>query len=441
MSEAAAADPTGAPEAPSGVVHVIGLSGGQLDSLPPEARAAVGSASVIVGGRRHLAWWRDQAPRHGHGGAGPRTVEIGADANAVGQEVARSLRAGLGPVVVLASGDPGFFGIVRALLRTVDRRALRVVPAPSSVALAFARVGLPWDDALVVSAHARPLADALAALRNAGKVAVLTSPQNPPQAIGAALLESGCACDLAVVCSALGSDDEAVVEVTLEELAAGSFDPLSVVVLVGPGGLPLTGWTAGRPGAEPPGRVLAFGLPADRFTHRAGMITKDEVRAVVLSKLALPPSGVLWDIGAGSGSIGIECALVQPGLTVLAVEAAPEDAARVQANAERHGVGVHVVTGDAPEALGGLPAPDRVFVGGGGLPVLRVALERLAPGGRIVATYAALDRAAGAADLLGNLVQVGVDAGRRLGDGSWRLEAHNPVFVAWGPDADSDASA
>jgi precorrin-6Y C5,15-methyltransferase (decarboxylating) len=185
--------------------------------------------------------------------------------------------------------------------------------------------------------------------------------------------------------------------------------------------------------------VLAFGLPADRFAHRDGMITKDEARAVVLAKLALPPSGVLWDIGAGSGSVGIECALVQPGLTVLAVEAAAEDAARVNENAQRHRVGVHVVTGSAPEVLAGLPAPDRVFVGGGGLPVLRVALERLAPGGRIVATYAALDRAAVAADLLGNLVQVGVDTGRRLPDGSWRLEAHNPVFVAWGPDADSDA--
>ena len=169
------------------------------------------------------------------------------------------------------------------------------------------------------------------------------------------------------------------------------------------------------------------------------MITKDEARAVVLAKLALPPAGVLWDIGAGSGSVGIECALVQPGLTVLAVEASAADAAQVSENARRHGVGVHVVTGTAPEVLADLPAPDRVFVGGGGLPVLRVALERLAPGGRVVATYAALDRAAGAADLLGSLVQVGVDVGRRLPDGSWRLEAHNPVFVAWGPDADSDA--
>lgn len=437
MPEPAAAVPLGGSRPAADVVHVIGLSGERLDALSGEARAAISSARVLVGGRRHLTWWRDQSSPGGDGE--PRLVEIAADADAVSQEVARSVRAGLGPVAVLASGDPGFFGIVRALLRTIDRRALHVVPAPSSVALAFARVGLPWDDAVVVSAHARPLDDALAALRTAGKVAVLTSPATPPEAIGAALMASGCSCDLAVVCSSLGGSEESVREVTLEELAGGAFDPLSVVVLLGPGGLPLTGWSASHPEPESGGRVLAFGLPADRFAHRDGMITKDEARAVVLAKLALPPSGVLWDIGAGSGSVGIECALVQPGLTVLAVEAAAEDAARVNENARRHRVGVHVVTGSAPEVLAGLPAPDRVFVGGGGLPVLRVALERLAPGGRIVATYAALDRAAVAADLLGNLVQIGVDTGRRLPDGSWRLEAHNPVFVTWGPDADSDA--
>jgi precorrin-6Y C5,15-methyltransferase (decarboxylating) len=421
------------------VVHVIGLAGEHVDQLSEDTRASIASARVLVGGRRHLAWWRDQQLGGTSGAAGPRMIEIGADADAVAREVAQALQSGRGPIAVLASGDPGFFGIVRALLRTVDRRALRIEPAPSSISLAFARLGLPWDDALVVSAHGRPLADAVAALRTAGKVAVLTSPASPPEALGAALLASGCSCDLAVVCSRLGGNEESVHEVTLEALAAGTFDPLSVVVLLGPGGLPLTGWTAAHPELQPGGRVLAFGLPAARFAHRDGMITKDETRAVVLAKLALPPAGVLWDIGAGSGSVGIECALVQPGLTVLAVEESAEDAARANTNARAHGVGLHVVTGSAPEVLADLPGPDRVFVGGGGLPVLRVALERLAPRGRIVATYAALDRAAVAADLLGNLVQVGVDTGRRLPDGSWRLEAHNPVFVAWGPDADSDA--
>ncbi len=422
------------------MVHVIGLAGEHVDQLSDGTRASIAAARVLVGGRRHLAWWRDQQLAGTAGAAGPRLIEIGADADAVAREVAQALQSGRGPIAVLASGDPGFFGIVRALLRTVDRRALRIEPAPSSISLAFARLGLPWDDALVVSAHGRPLADAVAALRTAGKVAVLTSPASPPEALGAALLASGCSCDLAVVCSRLGGNEESVQRG--DARGAGGRDLRS----------PLRR-RAARTGRTAAHRMDAPATPSHsraaacsrsdcrptRFAHRDGMITKDEMRAVVLAKLALPPAGVLWDIGAGSGSVGIECALVQPGLTVLAVEESAEDAARANANARAHGVGVHVVTGSAPEVLADLPAPDRVFVGGGGLPVLRVALERLAPRGRIVATYAALDRAAVAADLLGNLVQVGVDTGRRLPDGSWRLEAHNPVFVAWGPDADSDA--
>jgi precorrin-6B C5,15-methyltransferase / cobalt-precorrin-6B C5,C15-methyltransferase len=419
-------------------VHVIGLVGGRLEDLPAEARRALGAARVVVGGRRHLAWWKEQAPA-GNAEA-VRVLEIGADADAVSRDIARLVRGGEGPVTVLASGDPGFFGMVRALLQTIDRHDLCVIPAPSSVSLAFARCGLPWDDAAVVSAHGRPLADALDALRVCGKVAVLTSPTSPPEALGAALLAGRNHCDCVVVCSHLGEADETVQELSVQELADGRFDPLSVVVLVGPGGLPLTGWSASAPAGARRDRVLAFGLPANRFAHRDGMITKDEARAVVLSKLALPATGVLWDVGAGSGSVGVECALVQPGLTVLAIESAPEAAAQIAQNASAHGVGLHVITGHAPEALADLPAPDRVFVGGGGLPVLRVALERLAPAGRIVATYAALDRAAVAADLLGHLVQVGVDAGRRLPDGSWRLEAHNPVFIAWGPGDDLGSS-
>jgi len=123
--------------------------------------------------------------------------------------------------------DPGFFGIVRALLRGIDRHLLQVVPAPSAVSLAFARLGIPWDDALVVSAHGRALADAVGVVRTARKAAVLTSPDSPPHALGSALLEAGAAMDLVAVCSRLGSSDEQVVELSLADLAAGSFDPLS----------------------------------------------------------------------------------------------------------------------------------------------------------------------------------------------------------------------
>ena len=166
------------------------------------------------------------------------------------------------------------------------------------------------------------------------------------------------------------------------------------------------------------------------------MITKAEVRAVALGKLALPGAGVLWDVGAGSGSVAVECSRLAPGLRVFAVERRADDAERLRANAR--GTGVVVVEGEAPAALAGLPDPDRVFLGGGGLNVLESVMDRLRPGGLVVATYAALDRAAAAASRLGQLVQVAVSRGAPLGgSGALRLAAENPVFVCWGPEPDA----
>jgi precorrin-6Y C5,15-methyltransferase (decarboxylating) len=215
---------------------------------------------------------------------------------------------------------------------------------------------------------------------------------------------------------------EDVAEVDLAGLAAGTWDPLSVVVLLD-----------GDPVAAGP--VLAWGRPEQAFDHREGMVTKAEVRAVALGKLGLPPAGVLWDVGAGSGSVAVEGAALRPGLRVFAVERDADQAGRIEANALAHGVRVTVVEGEAPGALGALPSPDRAFVGGGGLDVLDAVLGRLTPGGRVVATFAALDRAAAACARLGHLVQVGVSRARPLPGGGVRLAAENPVFVAWGPEA------
>lgn len=431
----------GSGDAGGGSVTVIGVSHDDVSHAPPGAREALEAAQAVVGGRRHLELWHRWLPHR----LDVEEVEVGGDVDAVVHRVWQ-LSERRRRVCLLASGDPGFFGILRSLLRVLDRSALRVLPAPSSVSLAFARLGVPWDDAVVVSAHGRPLDHAVGAIRTAAKVAVLTSPESPPEVIGQALLDQHSAVDMVAVCSRLGSAEETVAEMSLRELAKGSFDPLSVLVVVGPGGLPITGWAHGpeatetaagaeaaagaRAGADKP---LAWGMPEQRFEHRAGMITKPEVRAIVLGKLELPGSGVLWDLGAGSGSVGIEAALLRPRLTVFAVEASPPDAARVGANSARLGAGVHVVAGRAPEVTDGLPAPDRVFVGGGGAVVLEAAMARLRPGGRVVATYAAMERAAAAGHLLGNLVQVVAQPGERLADGSWRLGGRNPVFVAWGP--------
>jgi precorrin-6Y C5,15-methyltransferase (decarboxylating) len=384
---------------------VVGLAG---DTPTPEGAAALAQADLVIGSARHL-----EAVTAGRLA---RQLTLWGDVPAILDAAA----AEPGTVCVLASGDPGFFGIVRPLAERFGSAALAVHPAPSSVALAFARLGLPWDDATIVSAHGRPLTEAAAIAATSPKAAVLVSPSSPPESLGRHLLELGAAHTQAAVCTRLGLEGERVDVTDLAGLAAGSWDPLSVVVL-----------TTGH--AVAAAKTLAWGRPAAEFVHQAGMITKAEVRAAVLANLDLPERGVLWDVGAGSGSVAVESAALAPGLTVLAIERRTEDCRRVAANAAVRGARIRVIEGTAPGCLHALPDPDRVFVGGGGLDVLDAVLVRLRAGGRVVATFAALDRAAAAADRLGSLAQIAVGRGARLPDGGWRLEAENPVFVTWGP--------
>ncbi len=396
------------------VIAVVGLDPDTTAQPPPAALEAVRTADLLVGSGRHL---QRLGPHRGDGPAlvlGTGGVDLASAMDA--------LEKAEGKVCVLASGDPGFFGVVRPLAERFGTKALSVFPAVSAVSVAFARLGIPWDDAVVASAHGRSLADALVAVSHSDKAALMVSPECPPEAVGAALIASGSTVARAFVCSRIGSPDETVTEVDLDSLASGTWDPLSVVILLNGSGV------AGAP-------VLSWGLDDDAFAHRDGMVTKAEVRAVALGKLELPETGVLWDVGAGSASVAIECARLRPRLTVLAVESDPDDAARAKRNVSEHSVAVDVVTGRVPDALAGLPDPDRAFVGGGGISALDAVIRRLRPGGRVVASFAALDRAAAAADRLGSLVQLGVSRGRSLRDGGWRLAAENPVFLAWGPPA------
>jgi precorrin-6B C5,15-methyltransferase / cobalt-precorrin-6B C5,C15-methyltransferase len=386
-------------------IAVVGVSGGE--PVGKEARASIEAATVVAGAARHL---RTLAP------LGARTLAIDGPLG----DAIEALERERGGVCVLASGDPGFFGIVRVLAERFGPDRLDVHPAPSSVSLAFARLGLPWDDAAVISAHGRPLADAARRAARHPKAAVLVAPDAPPEALGRELLAVGATHRRAVVCTRLGDPDEHVDIVTLHELAAGEFDPMSVVVLLD-----------GEEVAAAPS--LAWGRSESRFATRDGLVTKAEVRAVALGKLALPPTGVVWDVGAGSGSIAIEIAALAPGLRVLAIEHREDDVARVAANANEHGVAIEIVNGEAPAALASLPDPDRVFVGGGGAAVLDTVLTRLRAGGRVVATFAALDRALAAHERLGNLAEISVARGKPLAGGV-RLEAENPVFVVWGPE-------
>lgn len=396
-------------------VTVVGMDAAGAPAHPALA-PALAAAGLVVGAARHLA----AAPVP----PGAATVTLGPLTPAVDRLTA-AVAAGV-PAVVLASGDPGLFGIVRRL--RAAGLPLRVVPAVSSVAAAFARAGLPWDGAAVVTAHGRDLRPALNACRALPLVAVLTAPGAGAAELGAGL--AGWPRRLLVV-EHLGTDAERIREVTPAQAAAGTWaDPhvlLSVATTRPAGGMRRDN----QPAAAPAG---GWALPEDAYVHRASMITKSEVRALAVARLRPRLGRLVWDVGAGSGSVGIECALL--GAAVLAVEQDTGAGAAIRTNAAAHGVDVRLVTGRAPAALAGLPEPDAVFVGGGGTDVLAAVVARRPD--RVVLTLAALDRVAPAVGLLraaGYPVEGTQLSAARLADlpgGSIRLAATNPVVVLTG---------
>ncbi len=398
-----------------GVITVIGLDGAPLAA---EAAATLAAASLVVGARRHLA----AVPP-----VRARTIALGPLEPALD-----ALAAHRGDAVVLASGDPGFFGILRALR---DRGLeCSVLPARSSVCLAFARAGLPWDDAQVVSAHGRDPRHAVNVCRAHGKVAVLTGPGCTAADLGAAL--EGWQRRL-LIAERLGTPDEAITACAPAEAAARRWaEPNTVLVLRDepPGercGQPATASPAvAWPRASTP---AGWALPEEDFDRSGAVITKAEVRALALARLAPSPGVLVWDVGAGCGSVGIECARF--GAAVIAVEQRPRRCDLVRANSRRHHVDVRVVAGRAPAALARLPEPDAVFVGGGG-PVVAEAVAARRPS-RLVVALAAVERVAQVAAALaagGYAVGGALLQAARLsplpGD-AHRLAACNPVFLLW----------
>nr|WP_231921486.1 precorrin-6y C5,15-methyltransferase (decarboxylating) subunit CbiE [Micromonospora auratinigra] len=401
-----------APAVGGAVVTVAGVDAAGTPAHPALAGALAG-AGLVVGAARHLA--AVPVP------PGCATVTLGPVEPALCR-LADAVAAGV-PAVVLASGDPGFFGIVRRL--RAAGLPVRVLPAVSSVAAACARAGLPWEGTAVVSAHGRDLRPALNAARALPAVAVLTAPGAGAAEVGAGL--AGWDRRL-LVAERLGAPDERLTWTTPAEAATATWADPHVVLSLAPdcdGGMRADNQPAAAP-AE------GWALPESAYAHRASMITKAEVRALVVARLRPRLGRLVWDVGAGSGSVGIECALL--GAAVIAVESDPD--APVRANAARHGVDVRLVTGRAPAALAGLPDPDAVFVGGGGLDVLAAVTDRRP--GRVAVTLAALDRVAPAVRLLragGYAVEGSQLAAARLTDlpgGSLRLAATNPVFVLTG---------
>lgn len=343
-------------------VVVVGIGGDGWAGLDEARRRAVLDADVVLGGERHLAMVPAEVT--GERVPWPRPLRDG---------LTLSLdRMGGRSIVALASGDPLVAGVATTLIDLLGPESVEVLPAVSSVALARARMRWPAESVVVLRDH-RTLVREVAPGR---RVLVLSADRHTPAHVAGVLTAAGVGDSVLTVLSDLGNPAEA-----RESYVARDWDPGRVVPQLH---VLAVEFVAG-PAARPLG--LAPGLPDDAFEND-GQLTRRDLRASALSRLAPSAGELLWDVGAGAGSVGIEWMRAHPSCRTVSVEADPERAARVERNAVRLGVpSLEVVHGRAPQALEGLPRPDAVFVGGGGTApgLLRQCWEALRPGGRLVA--------------------------------------------------------
>ncbi|MEU8464932.1 precorrin-6y C5,15-methyltransferase (decarboxylating) subunit CbiE [Streptomyces sp. NPDC029003] len=338
-------------------VTVIGWDGSPLTAA---ARSALGAATLVAGAAHHLAL--PEVP------PGAERIRLGSLGLA-----ARRIAGHRGTAVVLADGDPGFFGVVRTLRAPEHGLEVEVVPAVSAVAAAFARAGMPWDDAQVVVAHPRTLRRAVNVCRSHSKVAVLTSPGAGPAEL--ALLLDGVHRTF-VICEELGTDRERVTVLTSDKAADHSWrDPNVVIVIGGSGQVSATaepGWLLGQ-GSQPPA-PRGWARPGSGAGEPVGEGESAPLRAAQLARLGPRTGDLVWDIGAGSGALAVDAAAF--GAAVIAVDADPRACEGVAAAARERGLQLQVVHGHAPHVLENLPEPDVVRVGGGGAEVVAAVADR-----------------------------------------------------------------
>jgi precorrin-6Y C5,15-methyltransferase (decarboxylating) len=393
-----AAAPGRAPAPTGSPIVVVGIGADGWDGLPAASRAAVERAEVLLGSARQLALVPPSVEAERMSWPSPLSEAL---PGLVKRLTGRA-------AVVLASGDPMFSGIGTTLTRLLGCEWVRVLPAPSSVSLACARLGWAVEDTTVVTLVGRPVELLHPHVQPGRRLLVLGSDGGTPSEVAALLTHRGFGASVVTVLGDLGGPDETVSSGTAAGWARPS--PALAVTAVE---------CAADPGTVP--LPTTPGLP-DEVYESDGQLTKADVRAVTLARLGPVPGGLLWDVGAGAGSIGIEWMRVHPACRAVAVEASSERSARISRNAQRLGVPyLQVVTGHAPDALAGLPVPDAVFIGGGvtvpGLP--EACWDALPAGGRLVANAVTVESEAVLAEWFGrvggDLVRLGVQHAEPVG--------------------------
>ena len=415
------------------MIDVIGTDAGAPASLPAPQQTLLRAATVIAAPQRLQAALQDWL-----GDAKPELLSSD-DPRALVDSM--QSRAADQAVVVLASGDPLWFGLGRILCDRIGAERLRFHPAPTSLQLAFSRIGRPWQDADWVSLHGRdPEILASTLQKRPAALAVLTDPnQGGAGTVQQMLRSSGLEASTDLwLCENLGHPDERVQLIAPGTALPTDLQPLLIALLI-----------AREPAAPDPHQLPLFGLDDGLYLQHSdhpGLMTKREVRIQLLAELALPPQGVLWDLGAGTGSVGLEALRLRPGLQLLAVERRAGGAQLIQRNAQRLGVSpAAVLEADATTVLNGelpsqLSQPDRVLLGGGGAQrerLLQEVLTRLRCGGVVVIPLASIEALASVRPLLENaglavrVQQLQAWRGQPLGDGT-RLAPMNPTLIVTG---------
>ena len=404
----------------AGKVYIVGIGDDGLDGMTAQARRLLEEADLLVG-PDSCAGVLTEALRS--------RLETAANLEEL---VERIEAAGNQRIVLLASGDPLFYGTARYVCGKLGKDRFEVVPHVSSMQLAFARVKESWEDAFLANLAGQSIERVIDRIRTSETAGLFTNEQWPPAAVAKALLEHGIDAFQAYVCENLGSPDERVTQGSLAEIATESFGPLNVMILVRK---PKAPEQAGHVGTR------MFGNPDECFLQsrpKRGLLTPGEVRALALSELGLGPASIAWDVGAGSGSVGLEAARLARDGKVFAIEMDPDDHALIQENACRFGVvNLQAVLGRAPDAWADLPDPDAIYVGGSGRDVAMLvenAWERLKAGGRLVTACNSIENLAAVHALLrarsGDAAYWMVNIARGIEQlDRIRFEAINPVFL------------
>jgi len=401
---------------------ILGIGDDGLAGLTESARRLVMAADLILGAPSILTLLESVRTRK---------QALEPDMSVALRQVREALE--FSNPVLISSGDPLFYGVARYLCDRLGKDVFEVVPHVSSMQLAFARIKESWEDAYLTNLASRPIEAVIDRIRTAEKIGLFSSEECPPARLAKELLERGIDYFRAYVCENLGSPDERVTQSELSDLATMEFNPLNVMILIR---------KPNRPDrASRASRHRLFGNPDDAFAQslpKRGLVTHAEVRSIALAQLDIRATSIVWDIGAGSGSVAIEAAQLAHLGTVYAIEPEPADIALIQANAEEFGVpNVRALLGRAPEVLATLPEPDAIFVGGTGRQVdlvLSAAYSRLIQGGSMAVNVATIEGLATAYHTLKNLagevrvwnvsVARGIEQMDRL-----RFEAINPTFL------------